>query len=64
LNLGYTPGEIAETQHMPASLEQQWSAFGYYGTLCHNAKITPGLRLSRNSRRNCFLSANVMLVRR
>jgi alkyl sulfatase BDS1-like metallo-beta-lactamase superfamily hydrolase len=38
LNLGYTPGEIAETLHMPASLEQEWSARGYYGTLRHNAK--------------------------
>ena len=38
LNHGYTPAEIAETLHMPASLEQQWSARGYYGTLSHNAK--------------------------
>ncbi|MBV8919018.1 alkyl/aryl-sulfatase [Bradyrhizobium sp.] len=38
LNLGYSPGEIAETLHMPASLEQEWSARGYYGTLRHNAK--------------------------
>jgi alkyl sulfatase BDS1-like metallo-beta-lactamase superfamily hydrolase len=38
LNLGYTPGEIAETLHMPAGLEQEWSARGYYGTLRHNAK--------------------------
>ena len=38
LNLGYTPGEIAETLRMPASLEQEWSARGYYGTLRHNAK--------------------------
>ncbi len=38
LNLGYTPGEIAETLHMPASLEQEWSARGYYGTLRHNAR--------------------------
>ena len=33
LNQGYTPAEIAETLHMPASLEQEWSARGYYGTL-------------------------------
>jgi len=38
LNLGYTPGEIAETLRMPASLEQEWSARGYYGTLRHNAR--------------------------
>ena len=38
LNHGYTPAEIAETLHMPASLEQEWSARGYYGTLSHNAK--------------------------
>jgi len=38
LNLGYTAGEIAETLHMPASLELEWSARGYYGTLRHNAK--------------------------
>jgi len=38
VNLGYSPGEIAETLHMPASLEQEWSARGYYGTLRHNAK--------------------------
>ena len=38
MNQGYTPAEIAETLHMPASLEQEWSARGYYGTLRHNAK--------------------------
>src|SRR6266478_1269552 len=38
LNLGYTPAEIAETLHMPANLELEWSARGYYGTLRHNAK--------------------------
>jgi len=38
VNLGYTPGEIAETLHMPASLDREWSARGYYGTLRHNAK--------------------------
>jgi alkyl sulfatase BDS1-like metallo-beta-lactamase superfamily hydrolase len=38
LNQGYTAGEIAETLRMPASLEREWSARGYYGTLSHNAK--------------------------
>ena len=38
LNHGYTPAEIAETLRMPASLEREWSARGYYGTLRHNAK--------------------------
>jgi alkyl sulfatase BDS1-like metallo-beta-lactamase superfamily hydrolase len=37
-NEGYTPAEIAETLHMPASLQQEWSTRGYYGTLRHNAK--------------------------
>jgi alkyl sulfatase BDS1-like metallo-beta-lactamase superfamily hydrolase len=38
LNQGYTGAEIAETLRMPASLAQEWSARGYYGTLSHNAK--------------------------
>ncbi|WP_296800921.1 alkyl sulfatase C-terminal domain-containing protein [Variovorax sp.] len=38
LNHGYTAADIAETLRMPASLEQEWSARGYYGTLRHNAK--------------------------
>src|SRR5262249_25973782 len=38
LNRGYTAGEIAEALRMPASLEHEWSARGYYGTLRHNAK--------------------------
>jgi alkyl sulfatase BDS1-like metallo-beta-lactamase superfamily hydrolase len=38
LNQGYTAAEIAETLRMPASLEQEWSARGYYGTLRQNAK--------------------------
>ena len=38
LNRGYTPGDIAETLKMPASLAADWSARGYYGTLSHNAK--------------------------
>ena len=38
INHGLTPAEIAETLHMPASLEREWSARGYYGTLSHNSK--------------------------
>jgi len=38
LNQGYTSAEIAEKLRMPASLEQDWSTRGYYGTLRHNAK--------------------------
>ena len=38
LNEGYTPAEIAEKLRLPASLQQEWSARGYYGTLRHNAK--------------------------
>jgi alkyl sulfatase BDS1-like metallo-beta-lactamase superfamily hydrolase len=38
LNQGYTAAEIAETLRMPASLEREWSARGYYGTLRQNAR--------------------------
>lgn len=38
LNQGYTPNEISARLHLPASLEQEWSTRGYYGTLSHNAK--------------------------
>jgi alkyl sulfatase BDS1-like metallo-beta-lactamase superfamily hydrolase len=38
LNRAYTPNEIAETLKMPASLANDWSTRGYYGTLSHNAK--------------------------
>ncbi len=38
LNHGHLPGDIAETLKLPASLEQEWSARGYYGTLRHNAR--------------------------
>ena len=38
LNQGYTGPEIAETLRLPASLEREWSARGYYGTLRHNAR--------------------------
>jgi alkyl sulfatase BDS1-like metallo-beta-lactamase superfamily hydrolase len=38
MNYGYTSAEIAEKLRLPNSLEQEWSARGYYGTLSHNAK--------------------------
>jgi alkyl sulfatase BDS1-like metallo-beta-lactamase superfamily hydrolase len=38
LNRAYTANEIAETLKMPASLANDWSTRGYYGTLSHNAK--------------------------
>jgi len=38
LNEGWTPGDIAETLKLPASLEREWTAHGYYGTLRHNAR--------------------------
>jgi alkyl sulfatase BDS1-like metallo-beta-lactamase superfamily hydrolase len=38
VNRGYTAAEIAETLQLPASLAEEWSARGYYGTLSHNAK--------------------------
>ncbi|MGA7804349.1 MAG: alkyl sulfatase dimerization domain-containing protein [Bradyrhizobium sp.] len=38
LNQGLTPTEIAEQLKLPASLANDWSARGYYGTLSHNAK--------------------------
>jgi alkyl sulfatase BDS1-like metallo-beta-lactamase superfamily hydrolase len=38
LNHGLTPTEIAEQLKLPASLANEWSARGYYGTLRHNAK--------------------------
>lgn len=38
MNHGYRPGEIAEALQLPASLEQEWAARGYYGTLKHNAR--------------------------
>jgi alkyl sulfatase BDS1-like metallo-beta-lactamase superfamily hydrolase len=38
LNRAYTPNAIAETLQMPASLANDWSTRGYYGTLGHNAK--------------------------
>lgn len=38
LNEGCTADEIAARLRLPASLEHEWSARGYYGTLSHNAK--------------------------
>jgi alkyl sulfatase BDS1-like metallo-beta-lactamase superfamily hydrolase len=38
LNHGLTSTEIAEKLQLPASLANDWSARGYYGTLSHNAK--------------------------
>ncbi|PZQ46460.1 MAG: hypothetical protein DI556_20385 [Rhodovulum sulfidophilum] len=38
LNQGYTGEEISEMIKLPASLENQWSGRGYYGTLRHNAR--------------------------
>jgi len=38
INRAYTPTDIADTLKMPASLANDWSTRGYYGTLSHNAK--------------------------
>lgn len=37
-NQGYTAPEIAERLRLPASLENEWSAQGLYGSLRHNVK--------------------------
>ncbi len=37
-NHGYTGPEIAEMLELPQSLQKQWFARGYYGTLSHNVK--------------------------
>lgn len=37
-NLGLTPKEIAEDMTLPASLDNEFSVRGYYGTLSHNVK--------------------------
>jgi len=37
-NNGLTPGEIAETIELPASMQRTFSNRGYYGTLRHNAR--------------------------
>lgn len=38
MNQGMSPTEIAEELRLPKSLEQVWSARGYYGTLSHDSK--------------------------
>jgi alkyl sulfatase BDS1-like metallo-beta-lactamase superfamily hydrolase len=38
MNQGYTPIELAERIHLPASLADEWYNRGYYGTLNHDAK--------------------------
>jgi len=38
MNAGYTPREIADRIKLPASLQSQWGARGYYGDLRHNVK--------------------------
>lgn len=38
MNQGLNPGDIAERISLPKSLEQEWSARDYYGTLRHNAR--------------------------
>ena len=38
MNRGMLPGDIAENLRLPQSLDQEWSARGYYGTVRHNAR--------------------------
>ncbi|HBC34888.1 MULTISPECIES: alkyl sulfatase dimerization domain-containing protein [unclassified Marinobacter] len=38
MNRGMLPGDIAENLQLPESLNQEWSARGYYGTVSHNAR--------------------------
>lgn len=38
MNMGYNGEEIAEQIKLPASLENEWSVRGYYGTLRHNSR--------------------------
>ncbi len=38
MNKGQLPGDIAENIKLPKSLDQEWYARGYYGTLKHNAR--------------------------
>ncbi|MEI8145083.1 MAG: alkyl sulfatase dimerization domain-containing protein [Alphaproteobacteria bacterium] len=38
LNHGQTPAQIAEQLKLPATLANEWSTRGYYGTLSHNSK--------------------------
>lgn len=38
MNMGYNGEEISEMIKLPASLENEWSTRGYYGTLRHNSR--------------------------
>lgn len=38
MNKGMLPGDIAENLKLPASMDKQWYARGYYGTVKHNAR--------------------------
>jgi alkyl sulfatase BDS1-like metallo-beta-lactamase superfamily hydrolase len=38
MNHGWLAGEIAEVLELPASLQQDWSSHGFYGTLKHNVR--------------------------
>ncbi|QFS87164.1 MULTISPECIES: alkyl/aryl-sulfatase [unclassified Marinobacter] len=38
MNRGMLPGDIAENLQLPESLNREWSARGYYGTIRHNAR--------------------------
>ncbi|MFN3581620.1 MAG: alkyl/aryl-sulfatase [Pseudomonas sp.] len=38
MNKGQLPGDIAENIKLPKSLDQEWYARSYYGTLKHNAR--------------------------
>ncbi len=38
MNKGHLAGDIAENIKLPESLDQEWYARGYYGTLKHNAR--------------------------
>ncbi len=37
-NIGLTPKEISEEMRLPSTLQKEFSARGYYGTLSHNVK--------------------------
>lgn len=38
MNKGMLPGDIAENLKLPESIDKQWHARGYYGTVKHNAR--------------------------
>ena len=38
MNAGWGPGDIAEKLRLPESLNRDWAAHGFYGTLKHNVK--------------------------